>query len=163
MSVFLGGCSGEIAGVSGPGTDDDVAGAGDDVTDFDRAMMEIASSYKTFTRINAKPYPSTLGAFDINVYVRGDAREYRGIHPDTAGTSSIDVGTIIVREVLDANGRLSKLTLMAKGPRDYDPSLGDWWFAELGAVGRLIDCHSCHIPRAGDDYLFGVPREAQRP
>jgi len=58
---------------------------------------------------------------------------------------------------------------MGKGPAGYDPTLGDWWFGVTDAsgaplsdssgeeVGRLTDCHSCHIPRATDDYLFGVP------
>jgi len=61
------------------------------------------------------------------------------------------------------------VTLMAKMAAGYDSTLGDWWFgvtdpqgvplsdANGPQVGRLTDCHSCHIPRATDDYLFGVP------
>jgi hypothetical protein len=47
--------------------------------------------------------------------------------------------------------------------------IGDWWFAATDPagnplttngvlqVGRLDACHMCHIPRAADDYLLGVP------
>ncbi len=114
---------------------------------------------------------STVGAFDINLYVHGDVGDYARIHPESSASSAaIAVGTVIVREVLDARGAIAKLTVMAKGPAGYDPSLGDWWFAEAdpsgvplvenGAprVGRLDDCHGCHVPRASEDYLFGVPK-----
>ncbi len=144
-------------------------------SDFDRAMMQIASSYQTFPQINSAPYMSSLGTFQINLYVQGDVRDYWSIHPDTTPSKpvSIEVGTVIVREVLDAQGATSKLTVMAKGPSGYDPTLGDWWFGEAdpqgqplvenGAVrlGRLDDCHGCHIPRATSDYLFGVPQADQ--
>ena len=105
-----------------------------------------------------------LGAFDVNVYVRGDTKAYRAIHPEAASSASIAVGTVIVREVFDAQGQLAKLTRMAKGPSGYDPTLGDWWFGEATPdgnpvrLGRLTDCHGCHEPRAAEDFLFGVPK-----
>lgn len=76
---------------------------------------------------------------------------------------------MIVREVLDANGEVAKLTMMAKGPPGYDPTLGAWWFGVTDPngrplvqdgqllVGRLTQCHECHSERADDDFLFGVP------
>lgn len=145
-------------------------------TDFDNAMLEIARGYRSsFMRVNSNPYTSTLGAFDINSFVQGDTRIYRAIHPeDTTSTASVSVGTVIVREVLDSTGAVSKLTIMAKGPVGYDPTLGDWWFAETDPagkplvgdaglqVGRLTACHGCHVPRASTDYLFGVPRIDER-
>jgi hypothetical protein len=143
-------------------------------TDFDRAMMEIAASYQSFDHINSSPYRSTLGPFQINLYVSGNTSQYSKIHPETSGARpSIGVGTVIVREVLDAQGGVAKLTLMAKGPKGYDPTLGDWWFGEadprgtalvvggVARLGRLADCHGCHVPRATDDYLFGVPKAEQ--
>lgn len=159
-----------------PGGSDGSGGAAESSspTDFDNAMLAIASSYRAdFTRVNSTPYQSTLGTFDINVFVQGDSRIYRAIHPeDTTTTAAVDlsVGTLIVREVLDANGAVTKLTMMAKGPAGYDPTLGDWWFAATDPtgkplpgdagpqVGRLTACHSCHVPRATSDFLFGVPR-----
>ena len=143
-------------------------------TDFDRAMMEIATTYHAFSKIDRKAYMSSTGAFDVNVYVHGDTQDYRTAHPDSTGPNpTIAVGTVIVREVLAGDGSVSKLTLMAKGPSGYDPTFGDWWFGEAdpqgmplvvdGAVrlGRLDDCHSCHMPRAPEDYIFGVPKADQ--
>ncbi len=155
---------------TGPGeTQPDAGSATSTVTDFDRAMMQIATTYKTFPKIDKVAYASTLGAFTINVYVKGDSRAYRAIHPEDTTTMSpaMAVGTVIVREVLAADGTISKLTLMAKGPSGYDPTLGDWWFGEAGPdmtpiqLGRIADCHGCHIPRAAQDYLFGVPKVDQ--
>jgi hypothetical protein len=140
-------------------------------TDFDRQMMEIAIGYRSFPKINTQAYTSTLGAFEINVYATGDVRRYRDIHPETTGSGvTLAIGTVIVREVLDGSGQISKLTVVGKGPSGYDPTLGDWWFGAADPMGTpLVDggvlqhgrveaCHSCHIPRANDDYMFGVPK-----
>lgn len=171
-SCLLVGCLGGIdsseSGPSAPTTEPDAAVNA--VTDFDRAMMEIGRSYKSFAKIDRRPYTSTLGAFDINVFVHGDVNTYRSIHPESTATTPVKlaVGTVIVREVLDANGQIAKLTLMAKGPAGYDGTLGDWWFGEADPagnptkMGRLTECHSCHVPRANEDFVFGVPREDQR-
>lgn len=183
VPVFVVGCSllaacvGQLDDGSGADEGDETTSQGGSPstgTDFDRAMMEIAASYRSFDQINSRPYKSTLGAFQINLYVTGDPGQYSKIHPETSGARpSIGVGTVIVREVLDAQGNVSKLTLMAKGPKGYDPTLGDWWFGEadprgaalvvggVARLGRLADCHGCHIPRATDDYLFGVPKAEQ--
>jgi hypothetical protein len=143
---------------------------GDPETELDIQTMDLAASYKTFAHINKTADASSVGAFDINLYVYGDAADYAKIHPEsTTDSPTIPVGTVIVREVLDTTGSIAKLTVMAKGPAGYDSTLGDWWFAEAspdgvplvtdGAlrVGRLADCHSCHVPRESDDFLFGVP------
>ena len=167
----------DTAGSSGAGPAPD---AGSSVTstptDFDNAMLQMAGNYRrSFSRVNTSPYLSTVGSFDINSFAYGDTRDYRSIHPeDTTTTVSVSVGTLIVREVLDDTGTVTKLTMMAKGPAGYDPTLGDWWFAETDPtgkpltgdaglqVGRLTACHSCHVPRASTDYLFGVPRTDMR-
>lgn len=154
-----------------PGVD---AGAPATVTDFDREMMQIAMSYKSFSKIDSKPYMSTAGAFQINVYATGDVTDYRTIHPEVSGSNvTLSVGTVIVREVLDGSGKTAELTMLAKGPSGYDPTIGDWWWGDVDPsgtpimmggvpqVGRLTDCHSCHLPRATDDYLFGVPKADQ--
>lgn len=148
-----------------------VVGSGEDPED--NTMLDSAMTYRTaYTRLDRVGYTSDLGAFDIHVYATGDVADYRQIHPEVSGTNAVAVGTVIVREVLDANGATSALTMMAKREAGYDPTLGDWWFAktdpagvvltENGAalVGRVASCHSCHIPRASDDFLFGVPASA---
>ncbi len=137
---------------------------------LDEQTVNAAADYGTFARVDRAPYPSSLGSFAIDVYVQGDVRDYEQIRPDTDGSNvTIAPGTVIVRAVHDASGAVAKLTVMAKAPAGYDPTLGDWWFEEADArgdplmvdgtarVGRLDDCHSCHLPRAHDDFLFGVP------
>jgi Cytochrome P460 len=143
---------------------------------IDRRMVREAERLAAFSRVNRAPYSSTIGAFSIDVFVNQDLRDYRRIHPETTGSGVVvPVGTMIVREVLDAQNQVTKVTLMAKQAAGYDPTLGDWWFGvtdpsgtplDDGAgpqVGRLTECHGCHLPRAQDDFLFGVPQGAQRP
>lgn len=143
---------------------------------IDREMIREAIRLGAFSKVNRAPYASTLGAFSIDVYVNQDLRVYRRIHPETTGSGAVvSVGTIIVRDVLDAQNKVSKVTLMAKQAAGYDPTLGDWWFgvtdpagtpledAAGPQVGRLTECHGCHLPRAQDDFLFGVPQDVQRP
>lgn len=141
--------------------------------EIDSTLLARIETYGTMLRVNTRPYRSELGAFDVNNLMTGDIANYRRIHPEGASTGvRLAVGTTIVREVLDANGRTAKLTVMAKGPSGFDPSLGDWWFAvtdplgvplvEEGAamIGRVVKCHDCHRDRERDDFLFGVPATA---
>jgi hypothetical protein len=145
---------------------------GGDVPDVEvnASSLEPVARYQSLARINLQPYLSELGPTSINCYVAGDVDDYKKIHPERTGAGvTLPWGTVIVREVLDANRRITKLTVMAKGPPGYDPSLGDWWFAvtdpagtplvENGVpqVGRMAACHGCHLDRPQDDFLFGVP------
>lgn len=145
-----------------------------DDAELDGANLERVADYHAMSRLNMQAYRSTLGPFDINCYVEGDVGGYRRLDPEHPGANvTMARGTMIVREVLDAAGRVTKLTVMTKGPPAYDPTLGDWWFAvtdpagapleENGAllVGRLAQCHDCHRERTRDDFLFGVPAAQQ--
>ncbi|HEX3763693.1 MAG TPA: hypothetical protein VHW23_33580 [Kofleriaceae bacterium] len=141
----------------------------------DRLMISEAANVGAFTPVSRRPYMSSIsGAGNISVYINQDARTYRQIHPETTGSNvTLPPGTLIVRQVLDAQGQVTKVTLMAKQAAGYDPTLGDWWFgvtdptgvplqdANGPQVGRMTDCHGCHIPRAQDDFLFGVPQMDQ--
>jgi hypothetical protein len=140
----------------------------------DRLMIREATDVGAFARVDRTPYASTVGMFNIDVFINQDARAYRRIHPETTGSGVVLApGTLIVRRVLDAQGQVTKVTLMAKQAAGYDSTLGDWWFgvtdptgvplqdASGPQVGRLVDCHGCHIPRAQDDFLFGVPQVDQ--
>jgi hypothetical protein len=126
----------------------------------------------TFTHAARAPYPSSAAqGASIDSWVSADAWPvYATISPDVAGSGAkLPAGTTIVRAVLGASGAVTKLTLMAKGPPGYNPALGDWWFGETDATGapldddagaltgRVIACYSCHLARATDDYVFGVP------
>jgi hypothetical protein len=150
------------------------AGSADSDPKLDAMMLARVDQYQRLPRINARPYASILGPFDVNCFVAGDFDSYRRIHPERPGSGvTIVAGTVIVREVLDERGRPAKLTVMAKGPPGFDPSLGDWWFAvtdprgvpleEDGVlqIGRMQECHDCHRERTRDDFLFGVPAAAE--
>jgi hypothetical protein len=126
--------------------------------------------------VSRGPYASTAvsGSF-IDVWVSAEAfDEYAKITPGSVGSgASLPLGTIIVRAVSDASGEVQKLTLMRRGPEGIYPRLDDWWFAETDAtgvpladdagvlVGPMPACATCHLGRAADDYLFGVPLTAR--
>jgi hypothetical protein len=130
-----------------------------------------------FVRLNAEPYPTALGTgADIHVYVSANGyASYGSITPEKSGSGIIvPEGTLIVREVLEPSGAIKTLTLMYKGPKGYNPDLGDFWFGVTDSAarpvldaaggpktGRLAECYSCHIPRASDGYLFGVPADVR--
>jgi hypothetical protein len=144
---------------------------------LDVSLGEIAHAYHDYPQIDRAPYRSSLGAFDVNVYVSPDAAAgYTGIDPDRHGSrAAMPPGAVVVRQVLDPGGAVEKLTIMAKRAAGYNPMCGDWWFGVTDPVGNVLDdpsgvpqvgaltaCASCHIPRAGDDYLFGVPAADRR-
>jgi hypothetical protein len=134
-------------------------------------------AYRTsaaFTHTTRAPYPSSAaqGAWIDEWVSAGAFAEYSKIRPDATGShAELAPGTTIVRAVVDANGVPTELTLMVKGPAGYNAALGDWWFGvttpdgtpasdDAGVMtGRLAGCYTCHLPRSGDDYLFGVPAD----
>jgi hypothetical protein len=131
-----------------------------------------------FVKVNDAPYATGLGTGAlVNVYVSAQAfAPYASITPEKTGSGAeVPEGTMIVREVLEPSGAVKTLTLMVKGPKGYNPDLGDYWFGVTDAnavpvldtqgakkLGRVEECYSCHTPRASDDWLFGVPA-ANRP
>lgn len=143
-------------------------------SELDDEIVEVVADYRAFDQVSVTPYGSELGAYDIAVYSTFATPLYRMIHPEDPGSKvRMPPGSIIVREVLDARGEVAKLTIMAKGPPGFDPRLGDWWFGVTdprgeplvvdGVVqlGRMTECHACHLPRITDDYLFGVPTQGR--
>jgi hypothetical protein len=141
--------------------------------DDDQEVLDRAADYQSFRKVNAEPYASGLKGM-INVYVSDEGVDaYLARGPEKIdGADDVPVGTLIVREVLSETGRVTKLTLMAKWPKGYQPELGDWWFGvttpdlapimgetQEWQIGRMPECHGCHIPHAGDDFLFGVPAD----
>jgi hypothetical protein len=141
----------------------------------DSAILDAVAHYRdpaSFDHVSRGAYASALGGSSyIELYASSTAAvPYASIAPEVSGSAAkIPEGGIIVREVLDAMGIAQRLTVMAKGPAGYNPNVGDWYYAvtdlhgapvlESGVprTGRLIDCYGCHLPRASDDYLFGVP------
>jgi hypothetical protein len=133
------------------------------------------ASSSEFKKVNRVAYDSTATAgAQINVWVSfQDYDDYTKITPDKTGSGAkLRTGAIIVRQVVQ-NGTVTKLTLMSKGPSGWNPDLGDYWFGvtapdgtpeEQGGkemIARLQQCYGCHIPRANDDFLFGVGIDVQ--
>jgi len=147
-----------------PGSGDDLA----ELTTYRAEMSRVSSPYRS----DLAPNPQ------IEVWIDPSAASaYQRIRPDQKGANvALPTGTVIVREVLGADGKITKLTVMGKGAPGSNPALGDWWFAvttpagvpleENGAPlsGKLTQCYSCHDQRgAADDYLFGVAVAAKQP
>lgn len=150
----------------------------DEVLPGDGEDLAKLSTYRSEMRLVSVPYRSDLAPNpQIDLWIDStSAAAYQRIRPDIKGSKiHLPEGTVIVREVLDAQGKIAKLTVMGKGPLGSNPVIGDWWFAvttptgtpleENGQVlsGKLAQCVSCHDGRgAQDDYLFGVPVTAQK-
>jgi hypothetical protein len=149
------------------------AGSEMDVTSL---LASIAGgSYQSspaFTEVTRDAYPSVAApGASVREWVSPFAlAAYAMISPGVTGSNvTLPEGAAIVRAVIDADGGVDELTVMAKGPPGYNPDLGDWWFGvtdPAGApletdagplLGRLPECYSCHTPRSADGYLFGVP------
>lgn len=141
-------------------------------------IIGMVSHYRdatVFDKISETPYPSALtGTAYIALYSSRDATtDFEPIAPEYSGSQqSIPAGGVVVREVLDTDMNPLRLTVMAKGPAGYNTRLGDWYFAvtDLHGIpllgtdgqprsGRMVDCFGCHVPRASDDFLFGVPMD----
>ena len=130
------------------------------------------TTYKTegFELINETPFASqAIQDAWISIWVSNDgADDYRGIELDGEGSGmEIPVGAVIIREVKDASGEVKKLTVIARANEGSHPLTGDLWFAtatpdglieDMANTGFLAGCGSCHVSRAADGFLFGVPR-----
>jgi len=153
------GCVGTIEPVPGAGGADDLDA---------QAILDQATHYRDptqFVRVSKAPYVTELAGSTamIAVYVSSDAATaYTTVEPTTVETGAvIPWGSVIVREELD-NGLVSQqLTVMAKVGSQH--AISDWFFAvadldgNAEIAGRLSQCQGCHIPHAGNDFVFGVP------
>jgi hypothetical protein len=141
------------------------------------AIMKMVRSYAyrgpDFALLNEEPFPSTVApGKDVFLWVSASAqRSMSEVIPERAGSeASIPVGTVIVREVLNA-GELETITVMVKLPDGAFPLGGDYWYGATDAEGNiktdaegmpiaglLENCGTCHLRRSHDAFLFGTPR-----
>ncbi len=139
-------------------------------------IVDIAS-YKTsgaFVKMTTAPYASLAASkARIDIWVSAaDAATYATVDPSKTGSkATLPCGATIIREIIDETNTITKLTVMVKGAAGYNPDVGDYYwmvtdpsgvvldYPDGGAPmqGRMPECHSCHLPRSGDDFLFGVP------
>jgi hypothetical protein len=132
-----------------------------------------------YAHVSAAPYPSDLGkTTDIDVWVSSfAAKDYLRITPEADGSGvELPEGTTIIRAVHDnTTGELTKLTIMVKASRETSPELDGWIYAVTdpdgvplldddgrAMQGNLEQCQGCHLDRASDGFLFGVPAWAQK-
>jgi hypothetical protein len=145
-------------------------GTGDETGDEEfidvDAVVERASDYATWEKINAEPRASEHGlAQTVNMWVEAEYADlYRGIDPELASSDTVfPEGAILLKEHLDAEGTPVGFTMMVKAAPGYDPGFADWWWARANLDGSLEEngqvgfCQSCHEPRAGTDFVWGVP------
>ena len=145
--------------------------AGDGAT----AIEDEASRYPTFEKINVRPFPTAQhqGNPDVNVWTNELATEpYRMLSSGTTTDPEVPIGSMIVKEMLDASGAPPILTVMAKQPAGFDPEHGDWWYGRLEVdgtatssrfVGKVTFCIACHAGAGGGGYLFGVAADNLAP
>ncbi|MBL8659926.1 MAG: cytochrome P460 family protein [Rhodospirillales bacterium] len=131
-----------------------------------------ARRYLDWRRFNDAPYPSAAHG---NRYVNN----YANFKAATAGYgqpgSVMPRGAVIVKDSFTASeaGRFwpGALFIMEKLAHDASPETGDWRYVMIMPDGstfgdsrldspRMTFCHDCHAERAGDDYLFFVPKDA---
>ena len=165
------GCSDDEAGTGGAGGDGGDgtggSGGGGQVTVDDAAISQQAAGYAQLTKVNQAPFMSAQhdGMPMVNVYVNGvGAAEYAKV---PMGAASFPEGTLIVKEMLDAQGQPMMLTAMYKAPEGYDPTNRDWWWgmlmpngtpAQSGSVGKIAMCNGCHQSQTSTDAAFGLPQ-----
>ena len=73
-------------------------------------------------------------------------------------------GSVIVKQKIGNPSEGSKpvlYTIMRKRERGFNPTLGDWEFAVVGAngtdlqaIGKLENCQSCHKEKGDSDFIF---------
>lgn len=172
--VLLLGCPGDDTSGS---VADDSTGAVTGMTEdssgeppaFDEAeVIAQAGMYATeLVQINEVAFASQHGLADtVNVFINPEAAElYRSLDPEDPADVVFPEGTVVVKEHLDPAGAFDGYLLMYRGPDEYEPEGGNWFWArvdgslttqETGAVGFCIGCH-----QPSPSFLFGVPADNQ--
>jgi hypothetical protein len=116
-----------------------------------------------FVPVNGRPFASAMGTKEnVRIYASKEiADAYENVLNDP---EPLEVGGIIVRELTDAYGNVTRVDVIAQGPAGSNPDVGDLWFAETDKQGNVIgdgtgalsSCASCHQTQASSDFLFGV-------
>lgn len=163
VTVSLVACGGGSSGTPG------AAGAGGTGAALSDAQIErLAATYTTFDKMNAKPFVTAQhqGNAMVNVYANAVAADtYRTVAP-TSTNAHFPEGSMLVKEMLDANGGKPVLTVMYKLPPGYDTQHGDWWRGRLSVdgsptspelVGKVGFCISCHEAASATDHAYGLP------
>ncbi len=124
-----------------------------------------------FVQTDPSPFASALapGAWVTNFVSSDAATAYGAVTPDADHEGApFPVGGCVVRAVADANGEVTKLTVMVKREPGYFPEAGDFFFGVTDPEGnpmsdgdtlqwgKLQSCAQCHATRSASGFLFGV-------
>jgi hypothetical protein len=124
-------------------------------------------------KLNAAPVPSAAvpgSSLDLYVTELG-MDDYMLARMDASGSrTALPEGTVVLRVVRDGAGKVTKYTALAQRERGFNPP-SDLWFAVYDTEGKLArdatgapvegaiaSCTSCHLSRADDGYVFGMPQ-----
>lgn len=140
------------------------------------AIAEATVAFDTgdFIQISAAAVPSRHDSPNVRVWVTKNAEAaYRatdvGAVSGDATNTRFPVGAMILKEQRQADGALAAFTVMVKGQSGYAPATNDWHWQRIAAdgttthAGQVQFCIDCHTPRAGVDWVFGVPAQNQTP
>lgn len=150
---------------------DDGSGATGDGVDEDSVLEEAAGFRDAYVQINAEArFAQHAQAATANMWVQPAIADlYRTLDPmDDMATAEFPAGSVIVKEHLDDTGAFAGYAVMFKAEPGFNPDAGDWWWADVAAdgapidTGALVTCITCHTPRAGADYVWGVPPDNRR-
>ena len=124
-------------------------------------------------KLNVAPVPSVaVPGASLDLYVSETGMDnYMLARLDATGSGmALPEGTVILRVVRDAQGKVSKYTALAQRERGFNPP-SDLWFAVYDTEGKLTrdatgapvegaiaSCTSCHLSRPDDGYVFGMPQ-----
>jgi hypothetical protein len=124
-------------------------------------------------KLNIAPVPSAAvpgSSLDLYVTELG-MDDYMLARMDASGSrTELPEGTVVLRVVRDAAGKVTKYTALAQRERGFNPP-SDLWFAVYDTEGKLArdatgapvegaiaSCTTCHLSRAEDGYVFGMPQ-----
>jgi hypothetical protein len=124
-------------------------------------------------KLNAAPVPSiAVPGSSLDLYVSEDGIDhYMQARMDASGSrTALPEGTVILRVVRDGAGKVAKYTVLAQREPGFNPP-SDLWFAVYDTEGKLArdamgapvegpiaSCTTCHLSRADDGYVFGMPQ-----
>ena len=132
-----------------------------------------AKDFRTWRRYNASPYLSaTHGNRYVNNYANAKAKDYEKVG---TGKVRMPAGAIFAKDsfTVTADGEIygGALFLMEKLDPGISPETGHWryWMilpdgsvlgdSEDDSAKAMAFCHTCHVLKKRNDYLYYVPKE----
>lgn len=116
--------------------------------------MPMAEDYQTLRKEN--PHAGSY----ITVYVNNTGRESMLAKE----VQTFPQGSVIVKQKIGnqiEGGKTLLYTIMRKREPGFNPTVGDWEFAVVGAngkdvqgLGKLETCQTCHKQKKDSDYIF---------